>query len=84
MNIQTQKDIEEGLNAANFGVLTVQKKVLDRSNINFIFINKQPRKDKAIAASNPNRNAGIEYNYFSADNLSVSYTHLTLPTNREV
>lgn len=69
MNIQTLKDIEEGLNAANFGVLTVQKKVLDRSNINFIFINKQPRKDKAIAASNPNRNAGIEYNYFSADNL---------------
>ena len=69
MNIQTQKDIEEGLNAANFGVLTVQKKVLDRSNINFIFINKQPWKDNAIAASNPNRNAGIEYNYFSADNL---------------
>ena len=69
MNIQTQKDIEQGLNAANFGVLTIQKKVLDRSNINFIFINKQPWKDKAIAASNPNRNAGIEYNYFSADNL---------------
>ncbi|MGB1019680.1 MAG: DUF5916 domain-containing protein [Flavobacteriaceae bacterium] len=69
LDMQTQKDVAQGLNAANFGVFTLQRKVLDRSNINFIFINKQPWKDKNIAAEDPNRNAGIEYNYFSADNL---------------
>ncbi|MGA1030639.1 MAG: DUF5916 domain-containing protein [Flavobacteriaceae bacterium] len=69
LDMQTQKDVDQGLNTTNFGVFTLQRKVFDRSNINFIFVNKQPGKDKSIAAADPNRNAGIEYNYFSADNM---------------
>lgn len=71
MDIQTRQD--EGLNLAaeNFGVVTLQRKVFDRSNLNVIFVNKQ-----AINLNNDqnntsayNRNVGLEYNYFSADNL---------------
>lgn len=71
MDIQTRQD--EGLNLAaeNFGVATLQRKVFDRSNLSVIFVNKQ-----AINLNNDqnntsayNRNVGLEYNYFSADNL---------------
>lgn len=71
MDIQTRQD--EGLNLAaeNFGVVTLQRKVFDRSNLSVIFVNKQ-----AINLNNDqnntsayNRNLGLEYNYFSADNL---------------
>jgi hypothetical protein len=71
MDIQTRQD--EGLNLAaeNFGVVTLQRKVFDRSNLSVIFVNKQ-----AINLNNDqnntsayNRNVGLEYNYFSADNL---------------
>lgn len=70
MNIQTQKDENLGISAENFGVFTLQRKVLDRSNISMIFVNKQelnntPQNEK----SNYNRNLGLEYNYFSTDNL---------------
>ena len=71
MDIQPRQD--EGLNLAaeNFGVVTLQRKVFDRSNLSVIFVNKQ-----AINLNNDqnntsayNRNVGLEYNYFSADNL---------------
>ena len=41
MDIQTQKDKNLGLSSENFGVFTLQRKVLDRSNISLIFVNKQ-------------------------------------------
>lgn len=70
MDIQTQKDESLGLAAENFGVLTVQRKVLDRSNISMIFVNKQGENSADQTASSLyNRNLGLEYNYFSTDNL---------------
>ena len=71
MNIQTQKDKKLDLEAENFGVFTLQRKVLDRSNISFIFVNKQKIETSNILRSDSrfNRNLGIEYNYFSKDNL---------------
>ena len=71
MDIQTQKDKSQDLSAENFGVFTLQRKVLDRSNINFIFINKQKmnHSEKSIINNRYNRNIGLEYNYFSEDNL---------------
>ena len=71
MDIQTQKDKSQDLSAENFGVFTLQRKVLDRSNINFIFINKQKinNSEKSIINNRYNRNIGLEYNYFSEDNL---------------
>ena len=69
MDVQTQSDEKQGLDANNFGVLTLQRKVLDRSNISAIFVNKQSLKSSENNTIIFNRNVGIEYNYFSADNI---------------
>ncbi len=71
MNIQTRKDDELNLAGENFGVVTLQRKVFDRSNISAIFVNKQAIRfnENQNNTSKYNRNVGLEYNYFSADNL---------------
>ena len=71
MDVQTQKDELAGLDAENFGVFTLQKKVLDRSNISVLFVNKQNLNSFQTSSEKNhfNRNMGIEYNYFSEDNL---------------
>ena len=72
LDIQTQEDSEKGLPAENFGVFSLQRKVLDRSTIGMIFVNKQrinEIKKRILQSQDYNRNIGLEYNYFSADNL---------------
>jgi len=72
LGIQTQAEKEKGLPAENFGVFSLQRKVLDRSSIGMIFVNKQSLgklEDTKTTAGEYNRNLGLEYNYFSADNL---------------
>jgi hypothetical protein len=72
LDIQTQAVKEKGLPAENFGVFSLQRKVLDRSSIGMIFVNKQSLgklEDTKTTAGEYNRNLGLEYNYFSADNL---------------
>ena len=69
MDIQTQSDEKQGIDGNNFGVLTLQRKVLDRSNVSAIFVNKQSLKSSENNTTIFNRNVGIEYNYFSADNI---------------
>ena len=72
LDIQTQEDRENGLSAENFGVFSLQRKVLDRSTIGMIFVNKQSlsKLEKTNTTNvDYNRNLGLEYNYFSVDNL---------------
>ena len=71
MDIQTRQDDELNLAGENFGVVTLQRKVFDRSNISAIFVNKQVIgfNENQNNTSEYNRNVGLEYNYFSADNL---------------
>lgn len=72
LDIQTQAEEEKGLPAENFGVFSLQRKVLDRSSIGMIFVNKQSLGDleeTKTTSEEYNRNLGLEYNYFSADNL---------------
>ena len=72
LDIQTQAEKEKGLPAENFGVFSLQRKILDRSSIGMIFVNKQSLgklEDTRTTAGEYNRNLGLEYNYFSADNL---------------
>ncbi len=72
LDIQTQEDLEKGLSGENFGVFTLQRKVLDRSTIGMILVNKQSigeLKNTSTSNADYNRNFGLEYNYFSADNL---------------
>ena len=71
MDIQTHADEDQQISTQNFGVFSLQRKVLDRSNINFIFVNKQNvnENNRSNSTSPYNRNGGIEFNYFSKDNL---------------
>lgn len=72
LDIQTQEDAKNGFATENFGVFSLQRKVLDRSSIGMIFVNKQNLSDLEKLNVNGdayNRNFGLEYNYFSTDNV---------------
>jgi hypothetical protein len=69
MRVQTAEDRFKGISATDFTVGAVQRKVLSRSNISFIFVDKtvrNPEINKKVAAYN--RVAGLEYNLASEDN----------------
>ncbi|MEP6927639.1 MAG: DUF5916 domain-containing protein [Ginsengibacter sp.] len=76
MEMQTKHVDETGLPAQNFAVIALQRRLFSRSNIRFMFVNKQSiNYDPAKGDStNPlysqyNRNLGLEYNLASANNL---------------
>ena len=77
MDIQTSRDLENGLPNQNFGVLAIQRKVFSRSNIGMMLVNQQsfnyPQESDSIRTIYPeyNRNLGIEYNLASANNVYV-------------
>lgn len=74
MNMQTGKQEETGLPAQNFTVAALQRRVFSRSNIGFLFINKEslnyePGKVPDVPIySRYNRNMGVEYNLASSNN----------------
>lgn len=74
MNMQTKSVAERDLPNQNFAVLSMQRKLFSRSNIGFLFVNKQsinyePDKDPQTPEHRQyNRVAGLEYNLASADN----------------
>ena len=68
MNIQTKAQELMGLGAENYSVLSLQRKVQERSNINFLLINKEAPNTDFSLSERFHRNAGVEYNYFSEDN----------------
>lgn len=75
MDIQTRAEKTIGLPSQNFAVVALQRKVFARSNIGFIFINKESvNYQPDTSAGKPsysqyNRNFGLEYNLASANNL---------------
>ena len=75
MNMQTGKQTSTALPAQNFTVAALQRRVFARSNVGFIFINKESlnyNPDKALPGqpvyNRYNRNYGLEYNLASANN----------------
>ena len=74
MDMQTKSMDETGLPAQNFAVLALQRRVFSRSNIRFMFVNKQSVNYSALANSGKpafnlyNRNVGLEYNLASSNN----------------
>ncbi|TXE14523.1 carbohydrate binding family 9 domain-containing protein [Algoriphagus aquimarinus] len=72
MNMQTASDDEAGISGKNFSVLAVQKKVFARSNIGFIFVDRESLGlDEYQSVFDPNaynRLIGLEYNLASEDN----------------
>lgn len=74
MDIHTPKNEEDGISSKNYAVVSLQRKLFDRSNIGFIFVNKQNLnnlsneiQDNETAAYN--RTVGLEYNHGSSNNL---------------
>ena len=75
MHMKTNSVKETGLPAQAFDVVALQRRVFARSNIRFMFVNKQslnydPSKDtsKPVYAQY-NRNIGMEYNLASRNNV---------------
>jgi len=79
MDIQTGAVDSIGLPAQNFAVVALQRKIFARSNIGFIFINKQsgdapqipgqPTDSNSTVYHKYNRNIGLEFNLASSSNL---------------
>ncbi len=70
LNMQTAKDESGGLPGFNYSVVALQRKVFDRSNVAFLFVNKQAinGEENTDAYDLYNRLAGLEYRLNSADN----------------
>ena len=70
LNVQTEEDLANEIAATNNSVIAIQQKLFSRSNISFLFINKQATKDYTFL--NPedkyNRVIGVDYNLASKDN----------------
>lgn len=73
LNVQTAEDRTNEIPTTNNAVIALQQKVFSRSNVSFIFINKQPTKDDSFIAEENrfNRLIGLDYNLASADNTWV-------------
>jgi hypothetical protein len=80
MDMQTGPVDSVALPAQNFAVVALQRKIFARSNIGFIFINKQsinpsnPTQGQPPDSTKPvyslyNRNVGLEFNLASSNNL---------------
>ncbi len=85
LNMQTQKDDRGRLPGYNYSVGVVQRKLFSRSNIGFIFVNKQTFQDidaDTLEIYPYNRVMGLEYNLASADNVwngKLYYQHSFSP-----
>ncbi len=70
LNIQTAKDEENEIAGNNNSVLALQKKLFSRSNLSFIFVNRQTVGDNDFVAEEDryNRVVGLDYNLASENN----------------
>jgi len=70
LNMQTSEDIANEIASTNNAVVTAQYKLFSRSNISFMFINKQATKDYDFIDDGEqyNRVIGIDYRLASKDN----------------
>lgn len=70
LNMQTAEDKANEIATTNNALITAQYKLFSRSNISFMFINKQATKDYDFTSDEEryNRVFGIDYRLASADN----------------
>lgn len=65
LNVQTKaNDVQDG---QNYTTVAFSQRVLERSSIRGMFINRQAFGDGKFSRTNYNRNADLEFNYQSAD-----------------
>ncbi len=71
LNMQTQEDIPNEILANNNTVFTLQQQILDRSNLNFIFVNRQTTTASYSFESDQddyNRVVGADFNLATKNN----------------
>lgn len=72
LSMQAGKDGDAGLPSYNYSVLSLQQKVLARSNVSFLLVNKETFTNEDEFDGNLytpwNRTVGLDYNHASADN----------------
>lgn len=70
LNVQTQEDKKNEIPSNNNTVIALQQKVFSRSNIGFVFVNRQVTKDRDFVSdsANYNRVVGLDFNLASEDN----------------
>lgn len=70
LSVQTEEDVENEIPATNNSVVAIQQKLFSRSNLSFLFINKQATKDYGFLKQEDkyNRVIGIDYNLASENN----------------
>jgi hypothetical protein len=88
MNMQTAKQVENDLPSFNYTIAAVEQRVFKRSNIAFMFVNKQAVNTSEFSGSfnKYNRVAGIEYRLASSDNRWIgktNYFHAITPLDKE-
>ena len=73
LSMQSEADKQNGLPSYNFSVLTLQQKLLARSSVNFLLVNKQTFESESnfntADFETYNRTIGTDFNLASADNL---------------
>ncbi|PQB05153.1 DUF5916 domain-containing protein [Aureitalea marina] len=70
LNVQTVSDEENEIPSNNNTVVALQQKVFSRSNISFLFVNRQATSDEDFLEPEEeyNRVVGLDYNLANADN----------------
>ena len=85
LNIQTKNDSENEIGGNNNTVLALQQKVFSRSNVSFLFINRQDTSNKGFITPEEkyNRVVGIDYNLANKDNSwnGKFYAHKSFTAN---
>ncbi|MEM9363114.1 MAG: DUF5916 domain-containing protein [Bacteroidota bacterium] len=73
LNLQTEEDVANEIPSNNNTVFALQKKMFSRSNLSFIFVNRQTFKDYDFLEETDryNRVLGLDYNLASSDNTWV-------------
>ena len=85
INMLTEEDVENDIASNNNTVLALQYKVFNRSNISFLFINRESIKEYNFQSEGEifNRVFGIDYNLASENNKWVGkyYFHKSITPN---
>ena len=70
LNMQTDADLENEIPANNNTVFSIQQKVFSRSNVSFIFVNRETTGEYDFVSDEEryNRVAGLDYQLASKDN----------------
>ncbi len=78
LNLQTAEDRENEIPTNNNTVIALQQKLFSRSNIGFVFVNRQVTKDRDFVNEDEqyNRVVGVDFNLASEDNTWIGKYYL--------